>query len=254
MRIDLLLAFVVMALPFPAQRGTIDTVTVASRNAETGQTVTMTVRGSNPCGAVEINPGDGKVVTHPISQVPATVTHTYLKPGRYQIRARGMGNCDGEATASITVTGEELPDPTTGGATPTERRETRRPEEPLSARGTTATIDADYRWTPTGVTVREGELVRLEASGSVVMAPGTEPVGPEGSARGRVGNAPFPDRPAGALIAKIGEDGEPMFIGSSRHTFRANRSGQLLLGVNDDYFDDNGGEFLVRVTVRPARR
>jgi len=47
------------------------------------------------------------------------------------------------------------------------------------------------------------------------------------------------------LIARFG-DSAPVFIGQSR-TLRVPRSGRLVLGVNDSRFDDNTGQFNVRV-------
>lgn len=91
---------------------TVTGVSVAPSKAETGQAVAITVTGSNPCGAVHIITGDGAQVTHPITGLPSTHAHTYRKPGKYTITAQGMGNCAGEATTTIEVTGKPLdPDP-----------------------------------------------------------------------------------------------------------------------------------------------
>jgi hypothetical protein len=52
--------------------------------------------------------------------------------------------------------------------------------------------------------------------------------------------------PYGALVGKIGEDGEPFLIGSN-YTFTATTSGDLYLAVNDllPYYDDNSGNYMV---------
>ncbi len=52
------------------------------------------------------------------------------------------------------------------------------------------------------------------------------------------------------MIARIG-NGEPLFVGADS-TVRANASGLLYFGVNDDYLGDNSGE--VRVNIRLERR
>jgi hypothetical protein len=75
----------------------------------TGTTVTVTVAGTNPCGAAHINYADGAAVTYPIEHLPTSHTHVYDKPGTYTISARGMGNCDGEATTTVTVSAPAEP-------------------------------------------------------------------------------------------------------------------------------------------------
>jgi hypothetical protein len=54
--------------------------------------------------------------------------------------------------------------------------------------------------------------------------------------------------PAGGLIARIG-DSAPVYVGDRRGV-RAPANGRLFLGVNDDHFEDNSGEFRVNVNVR----
>lgn len=132
---------------------------------------------------------------------------------------------------------------------PTGVQDDRFPSEPLSERGKTATMNPKDHWTHTGVRLRQGDIVRVETSGNVVVVPGQPGVGPEGTTRAGVGNPRLPDRPAGALLGKIGDGGEPFFIGAREHTFRADRDGVLWLGVNDDYFDDNTGELRVRISA-----
>ena len=99
MRTPILVVFVSAAVTFAGQqRGAVSSVSLAA--AQSG-VVTVTVTGNNPCGAVNVDYGDGAAITHPISQLPMTVQHEYKQPGEYQVRARGMGNCDGVATASV---------------------------------------------------------------------------------------------------------------------------------------------------------
>jgi hypothetical protein len=100
-------------------RGGVAKVEVAPETAETGQQVSITVTGTNPCGAVHLITGDGSAVTHPITALPSTHAHMYRKPGKYTIVAQGMGNCDGEARTMIEVTGKPL-DPEPPPAPPAE--------------------------------------------------------------------------------------------------------------------------------------
>ena len=246
MWVPLIATLVILAPPPLAQRGVIESVTPGSRTVETGQSLGLTVRGINPCGAVEIDPGDGSAQVLPISHLPATVTITLRKPGQYTIRAKGQGNCDGTASVDVRSVGRDL----TTSERPEDppRAEPRRREEvPLTRRPTVITVRATDAWTDTGIRVFEGDAVRLEASGEITFAPRMA-VGPQGAATARVEGAPFPERPAGALIARIGDDSAPIFIGAAGRTFRAVRSGVLWLGINDDHHADNSGAFQVHVS------
>jgi Ca2+-binding EF-hand superfamily protein len=95
---------IVLSLAFaPQPRGWVSSVTAAA-GASVG-TYQVSVRGNNPCGAVNLDFGDGTTaVTHAISQVPVTISHEYTRVGEYTIRARGMGNCDGDVFTRVNVT------------------------------------------------------------------------------------------------------------------------------------------------------
>ena len=296
-RADVWAAVIAMALPIAAQRGAIRNVSVSPSSAETGVPVQIRVTGDNPCGAVRIDYGDGtERITHPLTDVPATIRYVYKRPGTYQVRAEGMGNCDGEAStvvkiaqgpeprretrflemdengdgvvtrtewrgssqafrrhdlnADLVLSGDELR-PSERSERRSERSE-RRSERPVGTTGAVLVLDPTLRWTNTGVWVREGELVTVDASGNVQLsANAADSGGPGGvESQRRAPSAPLPAHPAGALIARV-EESEPVFVGEDR-TFRAPASGQLYFGVNDDHLADNSGEF--RVSVEVGRR
>ena len=70
--------------------------------------------------------------------------------------------------------------------------------------------------------------------------------GPEGEKNSPFNAArPLPNRPGGALIGRIGND--LFFIGADSGPIRVRNGGRLFLGVNDEYLQDNSGNF--RVTV-----
>jgi hypothetical protein len=94
-------------------------------------------------------------------------------------------------------------------------------------------------------------VLRFQANGTVQLSEdGNDLADPQGSRTGRrATNAPLPNAPAGALIARIGS-GLPVMIGSGTGEVRAPRAGRLYLSVNDDHMLDNSGEFRVVVTVR----
>jgi hypothetical protein len=97
--------------PGAALAGTVTGVVASAPSVAVGTGFTVTVSGTNPCGAAHINYGDGTAITYAITGLPVTQPHTYDKPGTYAIVARGMGNCDGEATTRIQVTGQAAPPP-----------------------------------------------------------------------------------------------------------------------------------------------
>jgi hypothetical protein len=289
MRVELwsMTALLIVGVSVP-QRGLVSGVGVPSTPVQAGVPVEISVTGTNPCGAVRINPGDGsEPVTHAITQMPTTVRYVYPKAGQFEVRAEGMGNCDGVAAARIQVNPAPAP-PSPAVAPPVvpgpgrvrdmdadrdgvvTRAEWRGSAQAFRDHDTNADgvlsgaevrdepdeviVKAAERWTSTGVYVREGGVVRIESAGTVQLsadAADTSSPGGAGSGR-RAPAAPMPDRPAGGLIARIG-DGPPLFVGADS-MLRAYATGQLYLGVNDDHLADNRGEFRVKVAVAPRGR
>ena len=89
--------------------GTVTSVAAGAPSVAVGAALSVTASGSNPCGAANINYGDGTAITYAITGLPTTQSHTYTNPGAYTIIARGMGNCDGEVTTRVQVTGQAAP-------------------------------------------------------------------------------------------------------------------------------------------------
>ena len=94
--------------------GTVTAVAPSAPSIGVGATLSVTASGTNPCGAANIDYGDGTAITYALTGLPTTQTHVYQRPGTYSIVARGMGNCDGQATAKVEVTGQAPPEPTAG--------------------------------------------------------------------------------------------------------------------------------------------
>ena len=111
-------------------------------------------------------------------------------------------------------------------------------------------VDATRRWTDTGIDLVAGDVIRIDADGNVTLSTNTQDAaGPAGSATGRrAPDAPLPDRPAGALIARIG-NAAPIVVGQ-HGSVTSSVAGRLYLGVNDDYLLDNRGQFRVTITTR----
>jgi hypothetical protein len=115
-------------------------------------------------------------------------------------------------------------------------------------------VPANVQWTPTGLTVRSGEVLTFSTTGEVRLnAEGTEVAGAAGSrAQRRATGAPLPQNYAGALIARVGNSA-PFPIGDQTSvTMPAN--GQLFLGINDDHVSDNQGGFRVNIQRQSRRR
>ncbi len=108
-------------------------------------------------------------------------------------------------------------------------------------------IDAAQPWTDTGISLRAGQTVYVEAAGRVRWGPGRQdgPAGERNSPRNE--GRPMPNRSAGALIGRVGESDGVFLIGDETGPIRVRDGGRLYLGVNDDYLQDNSGSF--RVTI-----
>jgi hypothetical protein len=109
------------------------------------------------------------------------------------------------------------------------------------------TVQGNQPWTSTGITVRKGQRVTFTTNGEVQLSPDANDVATaDGAKSGRFApNAPLKSARAGALIGRIG-NGQPFAIGSQTSVV-APASGLLYLGVNDDGFNDNAGNFQVIV-------
>ncbi|MBN1888521.1 MAG: hypothetical protein JW850_11045 [Thermoflexales bacterium] len=107
-----------------------------------------------------------------------------------------------------------------------------------------------YRgWQSTGVQVSEGDIYTVRAKGSWLYSPFAGPNGPEGHRRfSAPGFYPLPNVGGGALIGRIGDYGQPFYVGGSTWG-RAERGGLLYLRIDDDRLGDNEGCLEVQVTT-----
>ena len=119
-----------------------------------------------------------------------------------------------------------------------------------SRRGRMITVPTTARWTDSGIDVTAGDVVSFSVAGTVGLGDDRS-LGAEGDldAAAPAPRRPMPDRPAGALIGRIGTSpDDTFFIGAERLPFRVRTSGRLFLGINDDTLDDDTGAFQVAVT------
>jgi len=120
-------------------------------------------------------------------------------------------------------------------------------ERPSGLREREVDVPGGTAWTRTNIELRDGQELWFDSRGEVRWGPGRKdgPGGESGSPRNPA--RPIPSRPGAALIGKIGESGDPFFIGNDRGPIRVRGRGTLFLGINDDYLQDNGGAFRVIV-------
>jgi len=119
---------------------------------------------------------------------------------------------------------------------------------PSAMRERQTIVSADVAWNDSGIDVRAGQTIYVEAQGQVRWGrdrrdgPGGERNSPPNPGR------PMGNRNAAALIGKIGNSSNDLFyIGDETGPIRVRSSGRLYLGVNDDVLTDNSGNFRVVV-------
>ena len=116
--------------------------------------------------------------------------------------------------------------------------------------GRMITVSPTERWTDSGIDVVSGDVVSFSVAGTISLG-NDRSLGAEGDldAAASAPRRPMPDRPAGALIGRIGTSpDDTFFIGAERLPFRVRTSGRLYLGINDDTLGDDDGAFQVAVT------
>jgi hypothetical protein len=114
--------------------------------------------------------------------------------------------------------------------------------------GSGIVVNGKQPWTSTGIMVRRGEVLTFKTTGEVRVGTGSDDTAnPAGVMGGRTAaGTPLPQSIVGALIGRIG-NGAPFGIGNQT-SVPMPASGILFLGVNDNNFDDNSGEFRVEIT------
>lgn len=120
---------------------------------------------------------------------------------------------------------------------------------PSGLREREVVVSGDVPWVDTGIELRSGQMLYFASRGTVWWGPGRKdgPAGERNSPHNP--GRPMPSRPAAGLIGKIGSSSNDyFFIGDDEGPIRVRASGRLFLGVNDDVFRDNHGNFRVVVS------
>ncbi len=120
-------------------------------------------------------------------------------------------------------------------------------QAPAGAPSGTINVQGNQAWTPTGMAVRRGQQIRFNPSGDIMISSNASS-GPGGSPAATVAAVRYPvaGAPVGALIGRIG-NGKPFLIGATNDPVTMVTNGQLFLGINDDHFEDNSGNYSVSV-------
>jgi hypothetical protein len=109
-------------------------------------------------------------------------------------------------------------------------------------------VQGNQAWTNSGLTVSNRERIAFTATGDIMTSTTTSSgVGGSPAATSSAVRYPVSKSPAGALIGRIG-NGAPFLIGANSQPITMRTTGQLFLGLNDDYFEDNSGTYSVTLT------
>ena len=110
-------------------------------------------------------------------------------------------------------------------------------------------VNPTQRWIDTGIDLVAGENITVQSEGTIRLSGNSNDSSTAGGANRRAANAPMPNHPAGALIARVGS-GAPIFLGDTTGARNVTTGGRLYLSVNDDHLVDNSGQYRVTLTVR----
>src|SRR5579863_1613455 len=117
---------------------------------------------------------------------------------------------------------------------------------PASSSQYSFTISASQPWTDTGVDLSAGDTLSFTAE---AKSGADANCAPQGDASAAAGNLPLSGAPAGALIARMSVNGDPVLVGSDRDIHSA-AAGHLFLGLNQPAKSDCA--FAVKVAITHA--
>jgi len=160
-----------------------------------------------------------------------------------------VSNVPGFPTASNqTVTSPDAEGPGRMRGRGRGNRDAYRDRSAAPANARTVVVPSNVPWTNTGFNVTRGQYLRFEPSGEIRLSTNGEDMARAAGALSfrHADKATIPTIPVGALIARIG-NGDPFPIGDTTNAFDMPASGRLFLGVNDDHYPDNSGNFVVKV-------
>ena len=108
-------------------------------------------------------------------------------------------------------------------------------------------------WTNSGLVVRQGQRLRISASGRVSLGRGRFSL-PGGLNTVQDNDKLMRNEATGALIAVIGDDNDDFILIGTRREFVAQRDGVLFLGVNEGDLADNTGSYDIVIEAEASGR
>ena len=112
---------------------------------------------------------------------------------------------------------------------------------------------ANNGWTNSGLVVRQGQRLRISASGRVSLGRGRFSM-PGGLNTILDNDKVMRNEATGALIAVIGDDNDDFILIGPRREFVAQRDGVLFLGVNEGDLTDNTGSYDIVIEAEASGR
>jgi PA-IL-like protein len=112
---------------------------------------------------------------------------------------------------------------------------------------------ANNGWTNSGLVVRQGQRIRISASGRVSLGRGRFSQ-PGGLNTIQDNDKLMRNEATGALIAVIGDDNDDFILVGPRREFVAQRDGVLFLGVNEGDLADNTGSYDIVIEAEASGR
>jgi len=184
------------------------------------------------------NWGDGSITQgwFPQSHVYANTTHDYM----LQVTSHeddGLTDC---ARILIPIYKSRIPENSPGGGFAVNE----------------INVPGSQPWTDTGIEIRAGDLVSINATGGIRFSVNGPFGGPDGDGPDchhlgvEIRRWTFPDADLSchSLIGRIGLSGPIFEVGSSGR-FRTPVDGRLYLGVNDNFFPDNSGNWTAEISL-----
>jgi hypothetical protein len=109
-------------------------------------------------------------------------------------------------------------------------------------------VSPSQAWTDTGLDLQAGEAVKISATAS---GSGASACDPKGSTAAPGGQLPLPSAPAGALIARLHQQGTPVLVGAGTD-LNIQESSHLFLGLNESGTASCQGTISVKVEKMAA--
>ena len=119
-----------------------------------------------------------------------------------------------------------------------------------AGRSRTVHVQSQNRWTDTGIDVRAGQTVTLDASGTIQMSDNAQDTAIRPDRRRAVAHRMRRSLINSPARWSHGSATTGRYLSAIVASFNAPVSGRLYFGVNDDHLPDNKGEFIVNVTTQ----